>query len=156
MTRSDDTGIRHLPRHLPRTADAALAADAGHAPTRPEPKTRTQGLNRQNPLDLFAEKRSSTTATAAFPSARVVDVARARRTSDFAALVDDVTGDLGDALEVLDREGGTYARRYADWLINNGPRPNRPAGMPVKAAELIRDLVIEAAHMRQCVPARYR
>lgn len=58
---------------------------------------------------------------------------------------------LGEQLELLDREGGTYARSYA-WASMTRPKvvgPVAPRGMHPKISSLIRELVIDELMVRR-------
>lgn len=80
-------------------------------------------------------------------------------TPDLAAVIADVRDELGELLERMDRDGGTYAARYAEWVIEGPariqgpPAPSSLAGMPGK---LIREIVMDHAAARHAVPARLR
>lgn len=81
-------------------------------------------------------------------------------TPDLVAVLEHVQRDLGDVIDALDSDGGVYARRYGEWVIegrghpNSSPRP--PKALTGAPAALIRDLVMEHAMTRRRVPARLR
>lgn len=80
-------------------------------------------------------------------------------TPDLLAVLEEVQRDLGDLIDSLDRDGGRYARRYAEWVLEglpgaNGPKP--PPGLRGAPAALIRELVMDSASARRRVPARLR
>lgn len=62
------------------------------------------------------------------------------------AVVAQVQETLGDLIDILDREGGRYAREYAAAMADPERSPKgarRPYGMPLAVAQLIRSLVLE-------------
>lgn len=53
---------------------------------------------------------------------------------------------LGELLDVLDREGGTYLRRCAEKALTgpaNGQPPKKPAALPLEWARGIRDIAMD-------------
>lgn len=66
-------------------------------------------------------------------------------TDDLVARVMDGMGSLVDA---IDHDGAAYARGYALWLRGTGPPPHKPSTLPSPIARVIRDLVLEEAHVK--------
>ena len=67
-------------------------------------------------------------------------------TPDIAAIVERVNAELGDLLEALERDGGTYAAQYAEHVLTHPTGRNRPAppkGMPPIAATVVREFVLD-------------
>lgn len=55
---------------------------------------------------------------------------------------------LAELIDALDRDGGAYAKAYAEHILttnggNGGPR--RPASLPPEAGALIREMVLDSA-----------
>ena len=81
-------------------------------------------------------------------------------TPDLIAVLEQVQEDLGALIDALDSDGGIYARRYAEWVLEGsttamtGPKP--PPALLGKPAAMVRELVMDSAHARRRVPARLR
>jgi hypothetical protein len=78
-------------------------------------------------------------------------------TPDLLAVHQQVLSDLGALIEALDTDGGVYARRYAEWVLEGsvgltGPKP--PPALLGKPAAMVRELVMDSAHARRRVPPR--
>lgn len=68
------------------------------------------------------------------------------------AMLRRIDAELADAIDVLQRDGASYARTYATALVSpppegrRGDSPRRPAGMPSHVAQLVRQLVMDELH----------
>lgn len=76
-------------------------------------------------------------------------------------LVDVVTAvqaQIGEQLDLLDREGGAYARACAEKTLRSpkGPAPIAPAGMHPKVREMVRALVSDEMYVRRYYAAESR
>jgi hypothetical protein len=66
---------------------------------------------------------------------------------------------LAELLDVFDREGGRYARSYAESVLTRPARmtgPRVPNGLHSKVAAAIRDIVMDELSVRRRIPARLR
>jgi hypothetical protein len=61
------------------------------------------------------------------------------------AAVAPVLEEIGVQLDLLDTEGGAYARAYLAHSMGNGPRPRPPYGMHAKIAAALRDMALDQA-----------
>lgn len=62
-----------------------------------------------------------------------------------------VSTQLGSVVDAIDHHGGIYARSYAAWLKGVGPQPTKHVDLPTPVAKIIRDLVLDEAHVRSPV-----
>lgn len=69
-----------------------------------------------------------------------------------AALVAPVLEELLELVEIMEREGGTYARRYMRWLLmdgGHGGAPHAPEGLHQMVVRAIRELCADELYRQR-------
>lgn len=73
-----------------------------------------------------------------------------------AAMAAPVLEELDEIMEGFDQHGAVYAKGYLWHVVAGGPIVHAPAGLHLKLAAAIRDVVLEHAEMAHRLPARKR